>query len=145
MELLCAERVSPGSEGAPGPAPAPAAAADPVLLRRRVLDNLLRTEERYAVTANYFGTVQTEITPQMRRVVAEWMLEVSAHRTGASRPIAILSLTEHHVQRAGRRHPWPTYALATVVHRPLASTYLIRTLVKYKMHELPELIVFIRP
>lgn len=80
MELLCAERVSPGSgeSARPGPPPASlAAASDPVLLRRRVLDNLLRTEERYAVTANYFGTVQTEITPPMRRLVAEWMLEVS--------------------------------------------------------------------
>ncbi|CAH2063450.1 unnamed protein product, partial [Iphiclides podalirius] len=77
MDLLCEERVSPGSDGAPRPAPAPrAAASDPVLLRRRVLDNLLRTEERYAVTANYFGTLQTEITPHMRRIVAEWMLEV---------------------------------------------------------------------
>lgn len=80
MELLCAERVSPES----GEARAPvvhahrAAAPDPVLLRRRVLDNLLRTEERYAVTANYFGTVQAEVTPHMRRLVAEWMLEVSA-------------------------------------------------------------------
>lgn len=80
MELLCAERVSPGSSQAgSAAAPAPRAAApDPVLLRRRVLDNLLRTEERYAVTANYFGTVQTEITPHLRRLVAEWMLEVSA-------------------------------------------------------------------
>ncbi|CAH0668970.1 unnamed protein product [Spodoptera exigua] len=80
MELLCAERVSPDS-GDVGRAPPAvrahrAAAPDPVLLRRRVLDNLLRTEERYAVTANYFGTVQTEVTPHMRRLVAEWMLEV---------------------------------------------------------------------
>lgn len=84
MELLCCERVSPGSEPR-GPAAArapPAAGPDPVLLRRRVLDNLLRTEERYAVTANYFGTVQTELTPHMRRVVAEWMLEVSAAAPG---------------------------------------------------------------
>lgn len=82
MELLCAERVSPASAGAPAATTArapPAAAADPVLLRRRVLDNLLRTEERYAVTANYFGTVQTELTPHMRRLVAEWMLEVRRH------------------------------------------------------------------
>lgn len=79
MELLCAERVSPGSAGRGRPPAAPLAAApDPVLLRRRVLANLLRTEERYAVTANYFGAVQTEITPHMRRLVAEWMLEVSA-------------------------------------------------------------------
>ncbi|XP_050677145.1 G1/S-specific cyclin-D3 [Leptidea sinapis] len=80
MELLCAERVSPGSSGSSSrpevERPGPAAARDPVLMRRRVLDNLLRTEERYAVTANYFNTVQTEVTPHMRRVVAEWMLEV---------------------------------------------------------------------
>ncbi|XP_041973089.1 G1/S-specific cyclin-D3 [Aricia agestis] len=77
MELLCAERVSPDSSGvAGGAAPAATASADPVLLQRRVLDNLLRTEERYAVTATYFGTVQTEVTPHMRRVVAEWMLEL---------------------------------------------------------------------
>ncbi|XP_021193350.3 G1/S-specific cyclin-D3 [Helicoverpa armigera] len=79
MELLCAERVSPESGDSVRP-PAGrshrAAAPDPVLLRRRVLDNLLRTEERYAVTANYFGTVQAEVTPHMRRLVAEWMLEV---------------------------------------------------------------------
>lgn len=81
MELLCAERVSPeSSETRPGPGPGrvQAAGSDPVLLRRRVLDNLLRTEERYAVTANYFGAVQKEVTPHMRRLVAEWMLEVSA-------------------------------------------------------------------
>ncbi|OWR53350.1 G1/S-specific cyclin-D3 [Danaus plexippus] len=79
MELLCAERVSPeSSETRPGPGPGrvQAAGSDPVLLRRRVLDNLLRTEERYAVTANYFGAVQKEVTPHMRRLVAEWMLEV---------------------------------------------------------------------
>lgn len=87
MELLCAERVSPTSGGGSAGRALAAAAADPVLLRRRVLDNLLRTEERYAVTANYFGTVQTELTAHMRRVVAEWMLEVSAPR-----PFAILSL-----------------------------------------------------
>lgn len=87
MELLCAERVSPTSSET-GPAQAPRAALpDPVLLRRRVLDNLLRTEERYAVTANYFGTVQTEITPHMRRLVAEWMLEVSAPAAPPARPL----------------------------------------------------------
>lgn len=85
MELLCAERVSPGSsERGCSVAAAPLAAApDPVMLRRRVLTNLLRTEERYAVTTNYFGAVQTEITPHMRRLVAEWMLEVSALRRAA--------------------------------------------------------------
>ncbi|CAG9563573.1 unnamed protein product [Danaus chrysippus] len=93
MELLCAERVSPDSSEprlGPGPGRVQAAGADPVLLRRRVLDNLLRTEERYAVTANYFGAVQKEVTPHMRRLVAEWMLEVSA--PPPARTLAILSL-----------------------------------------------------
>lgn len=101
MDLLCEERVSPSSASSAGEpaaaAPVPrAAGCDPVLLRRRVLDNLLRAEERYAVTANYFATLQTEITPHMRRLVAEWMLEVSAparrKRTPhLHRPFAILS------------------------------------------------------
>ncbi|KAI8440080.1 hypothetical protein MSG28_001503 [Choristoneura fumiferana] len=106
MELLCAERVSPSS-AAPAPALASvarAAAPDPVLLRRRVLDNLLRTEERYAVTVNYFGAVQTEVTPHMRRLVAEWMLEV---RPGAvpvqpHPPRAILPRGPGHVSRSWR-------------------------------------------
>lgn len=101
MELLCAERVSPSSEGgvrAGAAPPAPRAALpDPVLLRRRVLDNLLRTEERYAVTANYFGTVQTEISPHMRRLVAEWMLEVSAPAHAAPTPRAARSSARHFV------------------------------------------------
>ncbi|GBP17057.1 hypothetical protein EVAR_8126_1 [Eumeta japonica] len=90
MELLCVERVSP--EAAP---PAPLTAArDPALLRRRVLRNLLRAEERYALTANYFGSVQRELTPHMRRLVAEWMLEVSAPPRPVH-PFAILFC--HHV------------------------------------------------
>ncbi|GLH01772.1 G1/S-specific cyclin-E [Gryllus bimaculatus] len=50
---------------------------DPVLLGdERVLQNLLRTEERYAPSGSYFSCVQSEITPEMRTIVAEWMLEV---------------------------------------------------------------------
>lgn len=102
MELLCAERVSPSSSegsrpgaGALGPA---AARPDPVLLRRRVLDNLLRTEERYAITANYFGAVQIELTPHMRRLVAEWMLEVSAPaRPHAAAPTPSTDLSIRHL------------------------------------------------
>lgn len=70
MELLCCERVSPG-EGSPR-----SAAPDPALLRRRVLRNLLRAEERHAAHGPYFGTVQRDIAPHHRRLVAEWMLEV---------------------------------------------------------------------
>lgn len=51
---------------------------DPALLGDdRVLQNLLKTEERYAPSSSYFECVQKDITPLMRKIVAEWMLEVS--------------------------------------------------------------------
>ncbi|XP_013410672.1 G1/S-specific cyclin-D2 [Lingula anatina] len=50
---------------------------DPVLLKdNRVLETLLRTEERYLPSASYFKCVQTDIKPFMRKMVATWMLEV---------------------------------------------------------------------
>lgn len=50
---------------------------DPVLLNdERVLQNLLKTEERYTISCSYFECVQKEVTSQMRKIVAEWMLEV---------------------------------------------------------------------
>jgi hypothetical protein len=52
--------------------------ADPVLLNdERVLQNLLDREERYCPSSSYFECVQKDLTPQMRRIVAEWMMEVS--------------------------------------------------------------------
>lgn len=56
---------------------------DPVLLNdERVLQNLLKTEERYTPSScSYFECVQTDITPQMRKIVAEWMLEVRSWMT----------------------------------------------------------------
>lgn len=51
---------------------------DPVLLNdERVLQNLLDREERYCPSSSYFECVQKDLTPQMRRIVAEWMMEVS--------------------------------------------------------------------
>lgn len=50
---------------------------DPILLRDdRVLQNLLKTEDRYLPSQNYFKCVQTDIKPFMRKMVATWMLEV---------------------------------------------------------------------
>ncbi|XP_069101355.1 G1/S-specific cyclin-D2-like [Argopecten irradians] len=50
---------------------------DPVLLEDdRVLNNLLITEDRYQPSPTYFKCVQTDIKPYMRKMVAEWMLEV---------------------------------------------------------------------
>ena len=51
---------------------------DPVLLRDdRVLHNLLTTEEKYLPSPSYFKCVQTDIKLFMRKMVADWMLEVN--------------------------------------------------------------------
>ena len=56
--------------------------ADPVLLKdRRVLNNLLSSEERHIVSSSYFECVQSELKPHMRKVVTEWMLEVITTKT----------------------------------------------------------------
>ncbi|CAN9507319.1 unnamed protein product [Ophioblennius macclurei] len=49
---------------------------DANLLNERVLRNMLRAEENYLPSPNYFKCVQKEIVPRMRRTVATWMLEV---------------------------------------------------------------------
>ncbi|XP_014610602.1 PREDICTED: G1/S-specific cyclin-D2 [Polistes canadensis] len=68
MDLLCCER-STDTECR--------AYADPALIQDdRVLHNLLKTEETYVPNRSYFECVQKDISPHMRKVVAEWMLEV---------------------------------------------------------------------
>ncbi|KAK2589340.1 hypothetical protein KPH14_007887 [Odynerus spinipes] len=68
MDLLCCERTSETECRA---------YADPALINDdRVLQNLLKTEERYAPSSSYFECVQRDISPLMRKIVAEWMLEV---------------------------------------------------------------------
>lgn len=68
MDLLCCETTENNCR----------AYADPALLDDdRVLQNLLQTEERYAPSSSYFECVQRDISPLMRKIVAEWMLEVS--------------------------------------------------------------------
>lgn len=50
---------------------------DPVLLNDdRVLKNLLSEEDHFQASISYFECVQKDLTPDMRRIVAEWMLEV---------------------------------------------------------------------
>ena len=51
---------------------------DPTLLQDdRVLQNLLRLEDKFLPAApDYFRFVQTEIVPSMRKIVADWMLQV---------------------------------------------------------------------
>ncbi|XP_034039705.1 G1/S-specific cyclin-D1 [Thalassophryne amazonica] len=49
---------------------------DSNLLTDRVLHNMLKAEDNYQPSANYFKCVQKEIVPKMRKIVATWMLEV---------------------------------------------------------------------
>lgn len=86
MDLLCTETVSgAGTPSSPSPPrgsrerPTRRALQDPALLKDRVLQNLLKAEERLGPISSYFGTLQTEITPHMRKIVADWMLEVSTY------------------------------------------------------------------
>lgn len=46
------------------------------LLNDRVLHTMLKAEEIYLPSPNYFKCVQREIVPKMRKIVATWMLEV---------------------------------------------------------------------
>jgi len=84
MDLLCCETTETECR----------AYADPALLGDdRVLQNLLQTEERYAPSRSYFECVQRDISPLMRKIVAEWMLEVSEQESLS------LSLSRPHVAR----------------------------------------------
>lgn len=54
------------------------ACPDPTFLQDRCLKNLLISQERYRTpSCAYFNTVQKTLTPQMRKIVAEWVIEVS--------------------------------------------------------------------
>lgn len=77
MDLLCCETTETECR----------AYADPALLGDdRVLQNLLKTEERYAPSSSYFECVQRDISPLMRKIVAEWMLEVNNRFRSTCRP-----------------------------------------------------------
>uniref|UniRef100_A0A1A9X5T4 Cyclin N-terminal domain-containing protein n=1 Tax=Glossina brevipalpis TaxID=37001 RepID=A0A1A9X5T4_9MUSC len=55
------------------------ATEDPTFLTDRCLENALKAEEkRPQPLCTYFKTVQKDITPPMRKIVAEWMMEVCA-------------------------------------------------------------------
>lgn len=53
---------------------------DANLLNDRVLQTMLKAEENYLPSPNYFKCVQKEIVPKMRKIVATWMLEVCIAR-----------------------------------------------------------------
>ncbi|EDV99863.1 GH12170 [Drosophila grimshawi] len=52
---------------------------DPIFKSDRCLENALKSEEKHQhIIETYFKTVQKDITPPMRKIVAEWMMEVCA-------------------------------------------------------------------
>lgn len=53
------------------------AVIDPTFKTDRCLENALKCEEKQSIVDTYFKTVQKDITPPMRKIVAEWMMEVS--------------------------------------------------------------------
>ncbi|XP_017872917.1 PREDICTED: uncharacterized protein LOC108620517 [Drosophila arizonae] len=56
--------------------------SDPIFKTDRCLKNALKTEEKdQYILETYFKTVQKDITPAMRKIVAQWMMEVSSYYT----------------------------------------------------------------
>ncbi|XP_064554460.1 G1/S-specific cyclin-D2, partial [Drosophila montana] len=51
---------------------------DPIFKSDRCLENALKSEVRAQFLGAYLKTVQKDITPPMRKIVAEWMMEVCA-------------------------------------------------------------------
>lgn len=81
MELLCHEdgrfQAASGSTTEYMNSAALRASSDPTLTRdRRALQNLLSLEKTSRASPSYFGTIQTDIQPYMRRILAVWMLQV---------------------------------------------------------------------
>lgn len=50
---------------------------DPTFLNDRCFENLLKAEDKHSAQCSYFDTVQKDITPKMRKLVAEWVIDVS--------------------------------------------------------------------
>lgn len=51
---------------------------DPIFKSDRCLENALKSEVKAQILGTYLKTVQKDITPPMRKIVAEWMMEVSS-------------------------------------------------------------------
>ncbi|XP_064162648.1 G1/S-specific cyclin-D3 isoform X1 [Anguilla rostrata] len=81
MELMCLEDCRFKSTPVNCPTPSFSAVirarCDPSLIEdSRTLHNLLALEKRHWAPQSYFGTIQTDIQPYMRRILAVWMLQV---------------------------------------------------------------------
>ena len=81
MDLLCTENVNISDcENLFNPMEVRVnkALQDPTFLDDRCLENLLKSEEKHGpIGYQYFQDVQKDITPSMRKLVADWIIEVS--------------------------------------------------------------------
>lgn len=69
MDLLCCESATKS-----------VATKDPVLLADdRVFKNMLENEERCLPVADYMANVQKDLNTNLRKVVVDWMWEVSKY------------------------------------------------------------------
>lgn len=69
------------------------AVKDPTFLDDRCLENLLKSEERHERQwCNYFATVQKDISPRMRQVVAEWIIDLCEEQN-CQEEVSLLSLS----------------------------------------------------
>ncbi|XP_051789512.1 G1/S-specific cyclin-D1-like isoform X2 [Erpetoichthys calabaricus] len=64
---------------------------DSALTEPRILESLLNLETRYLPSASYFSSLQSDIRPGMRTMLANWLLQVS-EELGCSDDIFCLSL-----------------------------------------------------
>lgn len=67
---------------------------DPIFLDNRCLENLLKAEDRHEKLLNpdYFTAVQKEISPSMRKVVAEWVIDLCEEQN-CQEEVSLLSLS----------------------------------------------------
>lgn len=117
MDLLCCETTQNNECRA---------YSDPALLNdERVLQNLLKTEERYAPSSSYFECVQRDISPLMRKIVAEWMLEVS---------FSLWTFIRNFSLCLSPGHDFRSTCLLTVFHPLFHSPYVTFSLSLFSIH-----------
>ncbi|EDW17050.2 uncharacterized protein Dmoj_GI14224 [Drosophila mojavensis] len=67
--------------------------SDPIFKTDRCLKNALKTEEKdQYILETYFKTVQKDITPAMRKIVAQWMMEVCVEEK-CQEEVVLLAIT----------------------------------------------------
>lgn len=77
MELVCHENAQFWASGECSERRPVRAGCDPVLTTdTRVWRNLMSLEKKHTISESYFGTIQKDVKPYMRRILTVWMLQV---------------------------------------------------------------------